>query len=81
MRKLNLQPIFIPDNLHDLNEDFHEEISNYDDDYADLYLSDSLTDKSMIHALRRIFYSQAAIPLISGSAKDRGFPHKTYAKS
>ena len=67
MQKLNLQPMFIPDQY---DEDFHEELSTYDDEYADLYLSDELSDEARKSAIQRIFYSRKAIPLIAGSAKN-----------
>lgn len=70
MQKLNLQPVFIPDN-DKYDEEFHEELSNYDDEYADLYLSESeLTENARKSAIQRIFYSRKAIPLVAGSAKN-----------
>ena len=70
MQKLNLQPVFIPDN-DEYDEEFHEELSNYDDKYADLYLSESeLTENARKSAIQRIFYSRKAIPLVAGSAKN-----------
>ena len=69
MQKLNLQPLFIP-NKDQYDEDFHEELANYDDEYADLYLSDELTDEARKSAIQRIFHSRKAIPLVAGSAKN-----------